>query len=574
MQRDPAVITAGIPFDTPLRIDPQPATNIPGSTSTVQNMSGNAEQNVSAANTNLAALNGSPPTFPREGIFIIQVQLPNQPVRNEYIDFFTANPTGTDFDLDDFRDHFIQRFADLLPQSQGGLVADGEHQLELEITPAGAINVRTMGFQAGMSSVTVGATTLSPSSVNLNTLVPHLSPASPRVLANSAIFGAQADSSTLNSAWLTSHPPVPNLASYNTLGLNQTAVWTTVPNLTWTYSVQERVQNVSTGVWEWQTVGSQSFHTNNGTTIDGASQFARDSVNTTLFTPPSASSPNFGGTLSADRDGNIYTNISFTGPSMASSFQPDLTNAANISQPGYRLVMTAPSPPTTVLARTGATALASHSVPSTYVARVSEREGELEITIGNVVGAAVSPVSVTVDFTAYEVKLPNGTSVPFTNTPASMATAIETALNNPIFHPNPMPRNGLTPADYDAMRPVARVNILPAPDNRLQITASERQFSIDVNERRSDKPMFLNTRQRIQGHTTNPTSLSVTYSHYGTPTTRTIPIAASNYTHIDEFITLNQAAFNNQGFTLSNTSGRLTITTTLTGAEVEVFPSR
>lgn len=581
MQRDPAIITAGNDFNAPVRIVPQTPTTSPPNTTP-----GPASDMIP---TNLVALNGDPnsdpprpPTFPREGIFVIQVQLPGESVRNEYIDFFTENEDGL-FSKDDFRTHFEQRFADLLPYPQG-TAEPGEEQLYFYVCTDGEIAVQTGGFQPGRSSVTIGAT-----NVPLAALNPPLSPGSPQILANSAILGATDGQNPSNSAWRLSpspHTPVSDRveldalneldATDSNIALNTASVWETVPPLTWSYTVFERVQNAE-GVWMEVPLGNQSFSTTLGTTMSNASEVARALLSDDHwpFAPPTEASPYFSGFFSADRDGNVYTNISFSGLEL----HPDLEAQQEQTPMGSRFVIrsTPPPPPSTFLAVSGTTVQTTPSIESRYPARVSEREGELTIRISNVPGASVAPATVVVNFrdNPNTVRLP-GPDGPvlesFSDDASDMARAIERALNNAMFHPANPPRPGLHPAGFSPDRPVATVDINPE-NGRLRIVSSERGFGISIEEQRSDHPMFLDQRTAVNGYTVSAESMTVTVRHGGQTLVKHVPIAVGNYRDIDEFIRLNQGGFNSQDLILGRDGNRLTITTMIEGIEVVVHPS-
>ena len=173
VQRYPAIITAGNSF-VPYRIepvipDPPIAPPVPNE---FNRFVGPAWQQIlpgtGLGQINFAELEGNPPTdplkWPREGIFVIQVQLPGEPLRNEVINFGMENnlPYGKDgdFNLADFREFFLRAFSDLLCEVEYypfGTAPEGDGQLELEISLTKGIVVETRGFQSGDSWVHIGA---------------------------------------------------------------------------------------------------------------------------------------------------------------------------------------------------------------------------------------------------------------------------------------------------------------------------------------------------------------------------------------------------------------------------------
>ena len=114
-------------------------------------------------------------------------------------------------------------------------------------------------------------------------------------------------------------------------------------------------------------------------------------------------------------------------------------------------------------------------------------------------------------------------------------------------------------------KPVAVASINSS--GRLVITASERSFSVSVQERMSDKPMFLNTRSASSGVNWTPT-INIR-DDFGV-TIASVPIVPNDYNNINEFIAANQSAFRSRGFYLSNESGFLVITSISGGGHITV----
>jgi flagellin-like hook-associated protein FlgL len=181
--------------------------------------------------------------------------------------------------------------------------------------------------------------------------------------------------------------------------------------------------------------------------------------------------------------------------------------------------------------------------------------GKLTITIGGIQNnATTKSVSITVDF-----EDPMWTS---TSTAQDLLDYINAQLNATGNGPVPPPVH--TYAGYSSASPVAIASL--DSSGRLVITASERQFTVNVQERMSDKPMFLPGRSATSG---------VNYNRYVTITddyggTKSVSVAGEDYEDIDQFIAVNYDSFFNGGFILSKENGKLVITTRERGGQVTV----
>ncbi|MCL1936630.1 MAG: hypothetical protein FWF57_09695 [Defluviitaleaceae bacterium] len=118
---------------------------------------------------------------------------------------------------------------------------------------------------------------------------------------------------------------------------------------------------------------------------------------------------------------------------------------------------------------------------------------------------------------------------------------------------------------YDATNfPIGRASI----DNNgnLVIQAAERMFHVRIEERMSDKPMFVNRRGTARGqngHTTIdfPSDDGI---H------RNVTLTPGYYTNIDDFINANAGNFNRAGLTISQENGQL-IVNTIYGGDGQSF---
>lgn len=244
------------------------------------------------------------------------------------------------------------------------------------------------------------------------------------------------------------------------------------------------------------------------------------------------------------------------------SFSPSASIPANTAALPHRFRL-AVSPISDSVSNTSVQATLP-SVTSAFPARPSEERGLLTITIGNVPTGTgtVAPRTITIDF-----RDPMWTD---SSTPQDLINYINTQLNPPNvpdvwnppnFHPN------ITYNTANPTRPVATASIHATTGN-LVIQAAERSFDISINERQSDRPMFVNP---PSGHTGVPQTNTMTVTVGGMP--RSITMVPGDFGSADEFVTANRGAFESQGFFLSEEDGRLIITTIAGGEHLTVSPS-
>jgi len=215
---------------------------------------------------------------------------------------------------------------------------------------------------------------------------------------------------------------------------------------------------------------------------------------------------------------------------------------------------TAFSPASTTTIDTNAHATARPTSTSNYPVRIPD-SGLLTINIGGV------PTSTTT--TTRTLNIDFSDSRWSSATPTDLVDYINAELNALANWPIPPPVH--FPSSYDPSRPIATASL--NTNGNLVITASERSFSVTVEERMSEKPMYLNTRSATQG--TNWTPSVTIRDDYNIPLA-TIPITARDYDTVDDFIAVNRTAFQAGGFLLSNDAGKLVITSIAQGGDITV----
>jgi len=503
--------------------------------------------------SHLQILDGPPPHYPREGEFIIRITDPGfAPAGMNFILDFAVENADKSFTSADMQQYFQNAFdaafgAPGSPPTRGATITINN----------GQINVQTHGLGGSASNVVIGATNYQ-AGVNRP-------PGT--VFANSAIFGASLSGASVpfnhrvTSGANTITPA--QLAGINaTPGgpQNSALLWSLVPdNTEFSWTVQEWTHRPELGPPSNSSYYSFShnvitismtkaelmanYQTANGAPLETFAQANAflatqgDGVNITNLTLGTPS-------VYANRDGVAYIN-----------FTP--LASTPLSEPGvpykYRVVS---GPPISQTNNTNAN-YTSASVPSTYPARIPEDSGFLTIEISGVPTSSTTTTSrsITVDFSD-----PMWTSA---STPQDLVDYINTQLNVPAFWPVPPPVH--TNAGYDPSKPVAVARI--DSNGRLVITAAERSFGVNVQERISDKPMYANTRTQSSGTNWTP---NINIKNNDGVTVASVPITARDYSTIDEFISLNQSAFRDKGFMLSNDNGRLVITSLAGGDDVTV----
>jgi len=267
--------------------------------------------------------------------------------------------------------------------------------------------------------------------------------------------------------------------------------------------------------------------------------------------------------LATQGDGVYFGSLSLGSPSVYVNregvayinFNPTATRLPNDPALPYRY-QNAYSPALNIRENTNANYI-SGQVTSTYPAKISDEIGFLTINISGVPTSATTTTtrSITVDFSD-----PMWTAA---STPQDLVNYINAQINNPSFWPNPPPLH--TNAGYDPSKPVAVASL--NSNGQLVITAAERSFGVTIQERMSDRPMFVSDHSTSYGTDWNPTiRIRDDYDNI----IATVPIAAKDYDNLDEFIGANQAEFRSRGFTLSNDNDRLVITSIAAGESVTV----
>ena len=527
-----------------------------------------AEQTVSAGNTQLAALNAGP-DFPKEGVFIIRVGIPGPPAatRDAVLDFGELNGPGSvlngDFNLDNFREFFMGVDTGTTDPVTGNTVYAGgafsdwinAGEMSFEVTDAGAISVKTTGLGGSQANVTIGATSSVPTG---------------KILANSAIFGATAYNTTytsgynltgVSSALLT----VPLTAT--THPITEAQLWSLIPDSTvFTFQVQEYTWYDPTPTYpngRWgspsSVVATQSYTKAEigGTTLAQANS----NLSSLAAAHPDFNSFSIGASSFVDRDGQVRIYLS-NSSSRNTALYPEesgkptgkYTQGANwLYSTGYAYE-----------AMSSATAAAVNTdfpvVTSNYPIKVSDEIGTLEIKISNIQNnSATKNATIVINFSDNTIR--SGTAdgavlETFTaaneNDVADMVAKLNLALNRSEFQPVParvFPEAG---AANSIPYPVGQASIVTVNgESRLRITGAERMFRIDIAEKQSDRPMFFNTRTVTNG-TNQPHILQID----GTPSVN-ITIAPGDYgTDINEFVARNKSAFQPHYILRADDSGK------------------
>jgi len=535
---DPARITASSPFEevrVPLGSQAAQATSA----------TSGALPNTTIGSSHLLLLDGPPPTFPLEGEFIIRITDPvSAPSGMNFILDFSAQNSDGSFTSADFQAYFQNAFDAAfgppgVPPTQGATIT---------VAANGAISVQTHGLGGSGSRVLIGAT-------NSNTGADNPGRPAGTIFANSAIFGASSSGSPSYDYHLAVGTRTITPAELTAMRANPSAsalLWDLVPSTTvFTWQVQERQYNPAWG--PPTSSGSYGAAVTIYTVSMTKAQIVANSGATT-FAQANA-------WLSTQNDGTYFSGLSLGVPSVYASRDGTAyidwnANASRIiNDPALPYRYQTAVPYSTYLTNNNSST-ASASVTSTYAVRIPEESGFLTITIGNVPTSATTTTnrSITIDFSE-----PRWNSA----TPQDLVNYINSEINSAAFRPVPAPTH--TNSAYNSARPVATASL--DTNGRLVITAAERSFTVTVEERVSDKPMFLATRSATAGANWTPT-ISIR-DDYGL-TLANVPIVAKDYNNIGEFVATNQNEFRIRGFSLSDEGGFLVVTSTAAGGHVTV----
>jgi len=530
---DPAQIFANAPFQE-VRV---PRGSQPSQTTSVTSGSYTVPPNTTINSSHIHLLDGPPPRFPNEGEFVIRIVDPEVAPggMNFILNFATENASGN-FTSADFETFFQNAFdtafgAPGSPPYRGATIS----------VTGGQISVQTHGLGGSASSVTIGSTTGRPTGT---------------IFANSAIFGANSSSSwqdhTFRVSPATTTITPAELAAINSSPINSTLLWDLVPDsFVFTWQLQEWQHNPALGPptqsnnYNYQGV----LHTRNITkgeiiAASGATTFAEANAH-----------------LATQSDGTYLTNLTLGTPSVFVNrmgrpyinFSPSASSL--LSDPSQPFRYRPAIPITTTIRNTNVNATSTPTVTSNYPVRIPE-SGLLTIDIREVPTSATTTTtrSITIDFRD---------PIWIDASAQDLVDYINAEINNPAFAPVPPPVH--TRSGYDPSRPVATASL--NVNGNLVVTAAERSFEVYMTERMSEKPMFLNTRTASTGSNWTP---NITIRDDFNVPLATIPIAARDYTTIDEFITANRTTFQSHGFLLSNDTGSLVITSIAEGGAVTV----
>jgi len=534
---DPAQILANAPFEQ-VRV---PRGSQPSQNTLASSGSYDSPPNTTIGRSHLNILDGPPPIFPNEGEFIIRITDPDLAPGgiNFILDFAVENMSGN-FTSADFESYFQNAFntafgAPGSPPSQGATIS----------VAGGEIRVETHGLGGSASNVLIGAT-------NLNAGVGR--PAG-TVFANSAIFGASIGSGSQSHTFRVQSTAISpaDLATINLNPSESTLLWNLVPDSTvFTWQAQEwryRSGSVSlSSSYDFDrnlhtvtmTKGEIIAASGGASTFAEANDFLATQGDGTYFSRLTLGTPS----VYVNRSGTTFINFGPTASAMLIPYDPALPQR-------YRLGF---SPGSDSRTNTNVHATSMPTVTSSFPARIPEW-GLLTINISNV---PTSPTTTTtrtlnIDFTD---------SIWDSATPSDLVDYINAQLNDPSFWPEPLPEH--TRSGYNPSQPVATASLVAG---NLVITAAERSFTVSVQERMSEKPMYLEQRYATNGVNWTP---SITIRDDFNIPIATIPIAANDYDTIDDFIAANRSAFNSNGFMLSNDAGKLVITSIAQGGHITV----
>ena len=503
----------------------------------------------SIGSSHLQYLDGPPPQYPQEGEFIIRITDPGFAPggANIILNFAVENADGN-FTSADFQQFFQNAF-----DAAFGTPGTPPYQGATITVNNGQINVQTHGLGGSSSEVIIGAT-------NYN---PGVNRPSGTVFVNSSIFGASVNSSTVfdNYRVTTGDTVSPaQLSEINAIGhQNSALVWDLIPDSTvFSWQLQEWQYNPTWGPPSSPYSYSflQSIHTISMTKAELMAGYqAANGAPPENFAQANAY-------LATQGDGVYFTSLTLSTPRLYVdragvafiNFTPTGGRTYNDPNLPYRYQI-AGGPPT--MSRNNDAHYVSERVTSTYPARIPEKNGLLTINISGVPTSTTTTTtrSITVDFSD-----PMWTSA---STPQDLVNYINAQINNPAFWPVPPPV--YTNAAYNPSMPVAVASL--DARGHLVITGAERSFSVSVQERLSDKPMYLNARYENIGTDWSPT---INIKNNSGATIASVPIVGSDYSTLDEFIRANQSAFRSRGFILSSEDERLVITSIAGGDDVTV----
>jgi len=584
MDRMPASITAGNPFAGSMSISPWTYPSSFGVSGTSYINTLDAQQ-----------------SFPRVGIFAIQVQTPAHGSLAVVLDFAVANENG-DFTQADFikffKDGFDQLSRDLGLDIDGDpdavppvLPSDPPVVADVRISASGQIildfpkdsggrpvGIMGMNGEAPRVHIGIGAASGYVYSMGSNGSLVYQSASqtyqirwlndskmvtnsvnpinTSTVFANSAIFGASASSYYSNEGIKisiadltpTEIATLESLMTANAATLsNNTDLWRLLPpGALFRFSAI----NYTGGA----IVDTQSF-TKGGLpgTVTTIAEF------NSYLAGAAAASPHWNGmsvspTLHRDRNGDFY--VAF------SRYASTASSATYASVNSHSTFFSSRNSATPTSTQMPAVPPGSSSYVTFFPASISEAIGLFEVTISNVPG--LSSVTASIDFSATPKLKSVDSGDPFD--PETLVGQINLQLNarRPTF-PTP-PNVFIPPPGYDPAFPVARASI--SANGNLVITASEREFSVRVNERMSDRPMMANFAEaQTASVAQNTLSVNVSGVRYN------VNLVGGNYASAEEFVNANRNAFANAGFILSHAGENLIITTIQGGEHITVTPS-
>jgi len=545
-QRDPAQILANAPFQevrVPRGLQPSQTISATGGSYT-----GTATPNTIIGQSHLNILNGPPPTFPKDGLFVIRIFDPEHAPGgiNFILDFAVENADGN-FRTSDFETYFQNAFDAAFgtpgsPPTRGATIS----------TAGGQINVQTHGLGGAGSSVRIGAT---------NSIVGGSAgiPGNP-VFANSAILGASASNTQPAVSYrVVPSPPViltpAQLTEINLNPANSTFLWDLVPNDTkFVWQVQEYRYTSGLVTNQNNYVHERNLHEIEMTKADiiaavGATTFAEANAylatqGDTYFHRLTLGDPS----VFVDRYGSPFINFSPPAHNETGSIIRYPVNTPAFPHQ-YRLGFS-PSSSTNINVHA---ALPSNT--SNYPVRIPQ-SGILTISISGV------PTSTTTTATR-TIIIDFRDQIWATASQQDLVDHINTQINAPGNWPVPLPVH--THSSYNESRPVATASL--GSGGQLVITAAERSFGISITERMSERPMYNDTRSISSGTNWNPV---INIRDDNNVIIAAVPIAANDYNTIDDFINANRAAFSSRGFLLSNDAGKIKLTSVNAGEHVTV----
>lgn len=555
------VIVVGAPFIGPLQVD--------GGTNPVVAITPTellVDGTFSAGASQLFHLQNAPggPSFPLTGVFVIRAGIPGgmlpdelpAQTRTAVLDFSTKNADGN-FNLTDFENFFIDAFSDWINAGELSFSIDHSN---------GAINIATTGLGGSEAFVRVGATcsqtnqsnssTINPTSLNSGDVYPAgFTFTSSTVFANSAIIGVTVGNSTGQMMARTSRPLTDDELTALGLSINPTNGTITLDTNTaldseFLWDLLKGHTSFTYSSWmnstPWTPHSSGTFR--NDTTdpyynLSGQNTIRQVNNFVTGKTIGNMNSISLSShTFTVDRDG--YVLVGFSGSANTPNTHNSSLSYGTIENPAHH---------------------SASSLTSSYEAAVSSDIGQLQVIIRN--PAPHPNVTINIDFSNNSVSYTTigGTIRPplFFTDEDSMVAQMNVALNDIENHPSPPPR--FTNGTYS--NPVATVSINSL--GRLVITPAERHSTVSIKETQSDTPMFVNSTFPRTGQSF-PTSVLVINGTPDGTMSANISIHPGIYSDATDFYDKNHHLFA-PNFSLNMTpDGRLSITSTATGAEVSI----